>query len=109
MPDTTLVGNIVRDPELRYTNNDKAFATFTLARNRGTDDNKHTDYIDVLVYDGAENVAESLTKGLRVIVSGRLEYVEWQGKDGSTQRKHRLVGYEVGPSLKWAKASVERV
>lgn len=116
MPDNTITisGNVTRDPELRYLNGGSPAAMFSIAVNRRWQ-NKSTQeweeqvsFFDVCAYGSlAENVAESITKGNRVIVSGRLEQRSWE-KDGEKKSKVEVVADEVAPSLRWATASITK-
>lgn len=116
MPDSTvtLVGNITRDPELRYTATGRAVAGFGLAVNRrwkGADDEwqEQTSFLNVTAWGTlGENLAASLTKGARVIVFGRLEQRSWETDEGEKRTVVEIVADEVGPSLRWAQANVER-
>lgn len=112
----TLVGNITREPELRYTPTGQATATFGLAVNRRWQNKQTqaweeaTSFIDVVTWrELAENAAASLPKGSRVIVTGRMEQRSWETQDGDKRSKIEIVADEVGPSLRWATAQVERV
>lgn len=111
-----LVGNITRDPELRYTPTGQATATFGLAVNRRWQNRQTqaweeaTSFIDVVVWrELAENAAASLQRGSRVIVIGRMEQRSWETQDGDKRSKVEVVADEVGPSLRWATAQVERM
>ena len=111
----TVVGNVTRDPELRFTNNGQATAQFGVAvkrrwQNRQTQEwEEAVSYFDVVCWrEMAENVSESLTKGTRVVVSGRLEQRSWETQDGDKRSKIEIVADEVAPSLRWATASVTR-
>ena len=111
----TLIGNITRDPELRFTNTGQANATFGLAvnrrwQNRTTQEwEEATSFFNVVCWrDLADNVAESLTKGSRVIVTGRLEQRSWETEGGDKRSVVEVVADEVGPSLRWATAKVEK-
>jgi single-strand DNA-binding protein len=111
----TLVGNITRDPELRFTNTGQATASFGLAvnrrwQNRQTQDwEEATSFFDVVCWrEMAENAAESLTRGSRVIVTGRLEQRSWETPDGDKRSKVEVVADEVGPSIRWATAQVTK-
>jgi single-strand DNA-binding protein len=111
----TLVGNITRDPELRYTPSGQAVCTFGLAVNRrwqsrqSGDWEEDTSFFDVTCWAQlAENVAESLQKGTRVLVTGRLDQRSWDTQEGERRSKVEIVAEEVGPSLRWATAHVER-
>jgi single-strand DNA-binding protein len=110
-----IVGNLVDDPELRYTPNGAAVANFRVAVNRRFQDasgawkDGETSYFRINAWRTlAENVAESLTKGSRVIVSGRLRSRSWENPEGETRSAVEIEADEVGPSLRWATAKVER-
>ena len=111
----TLVGNITRDPELRFTPSGQAVATFGLAvnrrwQNRQTNEwEEQTSFFDVKCWaQMAENVAESVSRGSRVVVSGRLEQRSWETDQGDKRSKVEVVADEVAPSLRWATAQVSR-
>ena len=104
-----LVGNITREPELRFTPGGMPVATFGLAVNRKVNDEERTSFFDVVCFGSlAENVAESVDKGARVLVVGRLEQRSWETKDGDKRSKVEIVADEVGPSLRWARADVTK-
>jgi single-strand DNA-binding protein len=112
---TTLSGNLTRDPEIRYTKDGQATATFALAVNRrwqprGSDTwEEATSFFDVVCWrELAENVALSLVKGSRVIVSGRLEQHSWANDAGDRRSRVELTADEVGPSLRFATAVISR-
>jgi single-strand DNA-binding protein len=109
MNTVTIVGNITRDPELRYTQSGNGLATFGLAVNtrrkdaRGNWVDGDPQFYDVTVWgEYGENVAESVYKGDRVIVAGKLQYRTWEADDGSKRSAVSIVAEEVGPSLRWA-------
>lgn len=109
----TVVGNLTRDPELRYTQSGKATVTVGLAVNRRYQVNgewqEQTSYMNVVAWDQlAENIAASLTKGSRVLVSGRLDVREYQGREGDKRTAVEIVADEIGPTLRWATVTVER-
>lgn len=110
----TVVGNATREPELRYTPSGAAVCNFGLAWNRRItnargETDEHVSFFDVTCWrDLAENVAESVTKGMRVVVYGRLEQRSWETPDGERRSKVELVADEVAPSLRWATAEVVR-
>src|SRR5947209_10808529 len=117
MPDNTvtLVGNLTRDPELRYTPTGQATCQFGLAVNRVWTDrqsnerNEAVSFFNVTAWrEMAENAGESLTKGSRVIVTGRLEQRSWETPDGDKRSVVEVVADEIGPSLRWATAQVVR-
>jgi single-strand DNA-binding protein len=111
----TLSGNLTRDPEIRYSKDGQASATFGLAVNRrwqarGSDTwEEATSFFDVVCWrELAENVALSLVKGSRVIVSGRLEQHSWENDNGERRSKVEVTADEIGPSLRFATAEVSR-
>ena len=113
---TTVIGNLTRDPEIRYTRDGQATTTFGVAVNRRWQarDSKEweeaTSFFDVVCWrELAENVALSLTKGMRVVVAGRLEQRTWETDEGDRRAKVEIVADEVGPSLRFATADVHRV
>jgi len=110
-----LVGNITRDPELRFTPGGMAVAQFGLAVNRRRQDRntnewkEETSFFDVVAYGTlAENISESLSRGSRVLVQGRLEQRSWETQDGDRRSKIEVVADEIGPSLRWATAEVTK-
>jgi single-strand DNA-binding protein len=116
MPDNsvTLVGNITRDPELRFTNTGQAVATFGLAVNRRWQNRQsgeweeNTSFFNVTCWaQMAENVSSSVHKGSRVVVSGRLEQRSYES-NGEKRSVVEVIADEVAPSLRWATATVER-
>lgn len=110
----TVVGNLTREPELRYTPSGAAVAKFGVAvnrsyNNRAGDRVEQTDFFDVTAWrELGENIAESLTTGSRVIVTGRLQQDRWENDSGEKRSKISIVADEVGPSLRWATASVTK-
>jgi len=111
----TLIGNVTRDPEVRFTPSGQATATFGLAvnrrwQNRQTQEwEEATSFFDVVCWrEMAENAAESLEKGSRVIVTGRLEQRSWETQDGDRRTKVEIIADEVGPSLRWATAQITK-
>lgn len=91
-----LVGNLTRDPELRYTAGGTAVASFGIASNRryrqGDETKEEVLFIDVVVFGKqAENVSEYLQKGRPVLVDGRLSYRKWETENGQTRSKHEVV------------------
>ena len=112
----TVVGNLVADPELRFTPNGAAVANFRIAstpRTFNRDTNQWEDgealFLTCNVWrQAAENVAESLSKGMRVIVNGRLKQRSYQTREGENRTVFEVEVDEVGPSLKYATASINR-
>jgi single-strand DNA-binding protein len=111
----TVVGNVTRDPELRFTPSGQPTASFGVAVNRRWQ-NKQTSeweeavsFFDVVCWrEMAENASESLSKGSRVIVTGRLEQRSWETQEGEKRSKIEIVADEIGPSLRWATAEVKK-
>ncbi|HSR85102.1 MAG TPA: single-stranded DNA-binding protein [Streptosporangiaceae bacterium] len=112
----TIIGNLVSDPELRYTPTGQAVATFRVAStprfmDRQTNEWKDGDslFLSCNVWrQAAENVAESLQRGMRVIVSGRLRQRSYETKEGEKRTVYEVEVDEVGPSLRNASAKVNR-
>jgi single-strand DNA-binding protein len=111
----TIVGNLTDDPELRYTPGGAAVATFNVAVNRRTRDESgqwkdgETSFFKCNVWrQQAENAAESLTKGTRVIVIGRLRQRSWETPEGQKRTVIEIEVESVGPSLEWATASLTK-
>ena len=111
----TIVGNLTDDPELRFTPSGAAVANFTIASTPRTFDKNKNEWVDgdalfmrcSLWRQPAENVAESLTKGMRVIAQGRLKQRSYE-KDGQKRTVVELDVEEIGPSLKYATAKVAK-
>ena len=113
---TTITGNLTREPEIRYTKEGQATAQLGVAVTRRWQDRttaewqEATSFFDGVCWrDLAENVALSLTKGMRVVVSGRIEQRSWETEDGEHRSKVEIVADEIGPSLRYATAEVHRV
>ena len=113
----TIVGNLADDPELRYTPSGTPVTNIRVAVNRRRRDpqtNEWTDELDGFFTcnvwrDQAENVAESLTKGSRVLVTGRLRSRSYEDNQGQTRWVTEIEADEVCPSLRWATAKVQKV
>ena len=107
----TIVGNLTRDPELRYTANGVPVTDVGVAWNtKDKDGNESVSFFDVTCWrDLAEHVAESLGKGMRVVVYGRLDQDTWENEEGDKRSKVKLIADEVAPSLRWATATVEKI
>jgi single-strand DNA-binding protein len=112
----TVIGNLTNDPELRFTPSGSAVANFTIASTPRTFDRQSNEWKDgetlflraAVWREAAENVAESLTKGMRVIVSGRLKSRSYETKQGEKRTVIELEVDEIGPSLRYANAKVNR-
>lgn len=109
-----ITGNLTSDPELRFTQSGDAVANLTVAVNERKksgdqwEDDGATFYRVAAWRDLAENVAESLQRGMRVIVSGGLRTRTWTDKEGTERLSLDLTADEIGPSLRWATARVTR-
>jgi single-strand DNA-binding protein len=113
---TTIVGNLTRDPEIRYTRDGQATTSLSVAVNRRWQDRttkeweESTSFFDVVCWrDLAENVALSLTKGARVVVAGRLEQRSWESDEGEKRSKVEIVADEIGASLRFATVDIHKV
>lgn len=111
----TIIGNLTREPELRFTTGGTAICSFGVAVNRRYQQNGEwvdapTNFFNVTCWGQyGENVAASLSKGDRVLVKGRLEFRKYTNKDGIEVTTHDIQADEVCPSLKWATASMQRI
>jgi len=114
---TCLVGNLTGDPELRYTQNGIAVANFTVAVQERKFDKTRNEYVDgdtlflraSVWREFAENIAGSLTKGTRVIVTGKLRQRSFETKEGEKRSAIELDVDAIGPDLRYATAAVTRV
>src|ERR1700722_15625011 len=111
----TIVGNLTRDPELRFTPPGQATASFGLAVNRRWQNRQTQEweeavsFFDVVCWrEMAETAAGGPTKGPRVIVTGRPDQRSWETPDGDKRSKVEVVADEVGPSIRWATAQVTK-
>jgi single-strand DNA-binding protein len=112
----TVVGNLTADPELRFTPSGAAVANFTVASTPRTFDRQTNDWKDgeslflncSVWRQAAENAAESLTRGMRVIVSGRLKARSYETREGEKRTVFEIDVDEVGPSMKYATAKVTK-
>ncbi len=112
----TVVGNLVDDPELRFTPSGAAVANFRIASTPRTFDKQTNEWKDgdslflscSVWRQAAENVAESLQKGMRVVVTGRLKSRQYETREGEKRTVFEIDVEEVGPSLKYATAKVTR-
>jgi len=111
----SIIGNLTRDPELRFTPSGQATATFGVAvnrrwQNRQTNEwEEATSFFDVVCWAQlAENAAQSLTKGTRVLVSGRLDQRSWETPDKERRSKIEITADEVAPSLRYATVAISK-
>ncbi|MDO4244368.1 MAG: single-stranded DNA-binding protein [Actinomyces sp.] len=113
----TIVGNLTADPEMRYTPSGAAVTSFTIASTPRTFDRASGEWKDgetlfmrcSIWRDAAENVSESLTKGMRVIAQGRLNQRSFTTREGEQRTVVEMQVDEIGPSLRYARAQVTRI
>jgi single-strand DNA-binding protein len=113
---STLIGNLTRDAEIRYTRDGQATTSLSVAVNHrwknqtSNEWEESTSFFDVVCWrDLAENVALSLTKGARVIVTGRLEQRSWETEEGDRRFKVELVADEIGAAMRYATVDIHKV
>ncbi len=109
----TLVGNLPRDPEIRFTATGRAVASFSMGVGRRYQVNgewqEQTSWFNVTAWGQlGENAAATLVKGSRVVVTGRLEQREYTSREGEKRTAIDVVADDIGPSLRWATATVVR-
>ena len=112
----TIVGNVTREPELRFTSSGRSQLTLGIAVNRRYPDRsrqgewiEETSFFNVVCWaDLAENVSASVQKGSRIIVSGRLRQRSWETDNNEKRSVVEVIAEEVGPSLRWATAQISR-
>lgn len=111
----SITGNLTRDPELRFTSSGQATASFAVAvnrrwQNRQTQDwEEATSFFDVVCWGQlAENAAQSLARGARVMVTGRLDQRSWENQEGERRSKVEITADEVAPSLRWATVEITK-
>ena len=111
----TIIGNLTADPEVRVTDSGATLAEIRMAQNKrkrnsdGSWDEGEPMFFQGTVWtDMAENAASTLQKGMRVIVVGRLNYRSWETQDGQNRSVVDIAIDEIAPSLRWAKANIER-
>lgn len=115
-PYITVVGNLADDPSLRFTASGHAVANFTIAQTPRSFNREQNQWVEdetlwvraSVWREAAENVAETLTKGVRVIAHGRLKARSFETKDGQQRTNWELEVDEIGPSLRWATVQVNR-
>ena len=111
----TVVGNVTRDPELKFLNSGQAALRLSIAvnrrwQNRQTQEwEEKVSYFEIVAYGAlAENAANSLSKGARVLVTGRMEQRSWETDNGEKRSAFEIVADEIAPSLRWATAVVTK-
>lgn len=113
----TVIGNLTADPELRFTQSGVAVANFTIASTPRTFDRQRNEWVDgetlfmrsTIWRDAAENIAESLEKGSRVIAQGRLQQTSFTDREGNQRTAIELQVDEIGPSLRYATARPQKI
>ena len=108
-----VVGNLTGEPELRFTQSGTAMVSGSIASNRRYQVNgewqEQTSYFNFTAWrELAENIASTMSKGMRVVATGRMEQKDWTDKDGNKRTSYDLVLDEIGPSLRWATAVVTK-
>jgi single-strand DNA-binding protein len=110
----TIVGNLTKDPELKYGENGTAYLLYSIAVNRGKKNAQGewenvAHYFDCVSYgDLAENIANTFSKGNRLIVSGNLQQRNWETPEGQRRSSVQILADEVGASVRWATALVTK-
>lgn len=111
----TITGNLTRDPELKYGQRGNAVARFGLAYNRRWFDKTKNDYTEEVSFFNVvafaavgENAVDTLRKGDRVVVTGRLQQRSWETDNGEKRSSVEIIADELAPSLRWATATVVR-
>lgn len=109
----SIVGNVTRDPEVRFTPAGTPVCSFGVAWNRRYERNgeqvEDTSFFEVICWSAlGENVAQSIPKGARVVVTGRLDQRSFTNKDGESRQAVEIVADDVAPSLRWATAEITR-
>lgn len=110
----TIVGNLTRDPELRFLTSGVPVCNIGVAVNYRFQKNgeweEQTSFVDCVIWrEQGENVAESLAKGDRVVIQGRIEQRSWETDDGDKRSKIEVNVDEIGPALRWATATPRKV
>jgi single-strand DNA-binding protein len=106
-PSVSFAGNLTDDPQVRYTESGIARAMFRVAVSGWRE--QEASFFTVIVWrDQAEHAAESLSRGSRVVVVGRLQQRNWTAEDGSARSVVEVVAEELGPSLRWATATTTK-
>lgn len=116
LPEITIAGTLVADPELRFTPTGAAVTNFTVAANDRRYDEDTGEWVDKgatflrcsIWRHAAENIAESLTKGARVLVTGVLRQRDWETREGEKRVTFDVEATEVGASLKWATVKITK-
>jgi len=111
----TIVGNLTKDPELRFTPTGQATASFAVAvnrrwQNRQTNEwEEATSFFDVVAWGSlAENLADSVHRGDRVVVEGRLDQRSWENNQGEKRSKIEITANEIAPSMRWATVDISK-
>lgn len=106
----TVTGNVGRDPELRFSNGGMAILKFSIGDTSGKDDKKKTSWHDIVVFgDQAQNVAEHVKKGSRVMILGRLSAETYEKKDGTKAKKVEIIADEIAISVKYSRDNINKL
>lgn len=109
MAEVNIVGNVGKDPELRFTKSGKAVCSFSVAVNRKRGEETESHWVDVTCWSSlAENVAESIAKGTRVMVMGNVDQQTWENDAGEKRSKLQVIAWNVGPDLSYATAVIAK-
>ena len=110
MNNITVIGNVGRDPEMRFSNGGMAILKFSVADTTGKDEKKKTSWHDIVVFgEQAQNVVEHVKKGSRVVVVGRLSAETYEKKDGTKAKKVEIIADEVAVSAKYGRDKIENL
>jgi len=111
----TIIGNLTKDPEVRFANSGTAMVSFSVAVNKSRKDKttgdwiKETSYFDCVLWgEQAENFANSFARGNRVIASGQLQQRKYEGQDGTEKTKLELIVDEIGATIKYATLAITK-
>lgn len=115
MATITITGNLTHDPELRFTSSGQAVISFSVAENRRWQDkdtqewHESVSFFDIVAWgDLAEHTAQSLTKGDRVTVTGRISQRSWETQEGDRRTKHEVTATDIAASLRYATVKVAK-
>lgn len=106
----TVTGNVGRDPELRFSNGGMAILKFSIGDTTGKDEKKKTSWHDIVVFgDQAQNVAEHVKKGSRLMIMGRLSAETSEKKDGTKAKKVEIIADEIAISVKYSRDNINKL
>lgn len=106
----TVTGNVGRDPELRFSNGGMPILKFSIGDTTGKDEKKKTSWHDIVVFgDQAQNVAEHVKKGSRLMIMGRLSAETYEKKDGTKAKKVEIIADEIAISVKYSRDNINKL